>query len=138
MTETYIDELQAWVKRREQETAKPRQDSAAVEFVGVKEHVLAARNAGYSLRTIWEHMQATGRFRFGYETFRAHARRLLTGKAKKGTPGKNPGGRTEGKKDAAMDQQVSSGNTENGSKAVKVEIKGFKHNPNPTDEELFG
>ena len=137
MTEIYIDELQAWVKKREQETSKPRQDSAVVEFVGEMEHINAAREAGYNLRTIWEHMHATGRYRFSYETFRRHAKRLLSGSTKPIVTGKKPGRAMVEKKDAEKDQQTAKESSENGSKMTKVEIKGFKFNPVPNKEELF-
>lgn len=77
MRKSYPDELAEWVKGRE--ATKPRQDKHAVAFLAVKSDVQAALEAGYSMKTIWEHMTSKGRLRCRYETFTKHVQRYLKG-----------------------------------------------------------
>lgn len=58
MPKTYPEELAEWVKGRE--AKKPRQDKHVVAFLAVKSDVQAALDAGYAMKTIWEHMKETG------------------------------------------------------------------------------
>ena len=59
MPKTYPEELAEWVKGRE--AKKPRQDKHVVAFLAVKSDVQAALDAGYAMKTIWEHMKETDR-----------------------------------------------------------------------------
>lgn len=77
MPKTYPEELAEWVKGRE--AKKPRQDKHVVAFLAVKSDVQAALNAGYAMKTIWEHMKETGRLRCRYETFTQHVKRYIKG-----------------------------------------------------------
>ena len=81
MAKNYTEELAEWVKRRE--ASKPRQDRNAVAFLAVRTDVQAAMDAGYSRKTIWEHLRETGKVSCRYETFlrlvqRHLKRRLVT------------------------------------------------------------
>ena len=75
MPKTYPEELAEWVKGRE--AKKPRQDKHVVAFLAVKSDVQAALDAGYAMKTIWEHMKETGRLRCRYETFTQHVKRYI-------------------------------------------------------------
>lgn len=48
-----------------------------VAFLAVKSDVQAALDAGYAMKTIWEHMKETGRLRCRYETFTQHVKRYI-------------------------------------------------------------
>lgn len=74
MPKTYPDDLAEWVKGRQ--AKKPRQDKQ-VAFLAVKSDVQAALDAGYAMKTIWEHMQEKGRLRCRYETFTQHVKRYI-------------------------------------------------------------
>ncbi|EBX9589660.1 TPA: TraK family protein [Escherichia coli] len=75
MAKTYPEELADWVKARE--AKKQRQDKHAVAFLAVKSDVQTALDAGYAMKTIWEHMKETGRLRCRYETFTQHVKRYI-------------------------------------------------------------
>ena len=74
MGKTYSEELAEWLKGRE--TRKLRHKHV-VAFLAVKSDVQAALDAGYAMKTIWEHMKETSRLRCGYETFTQHVKRYL-------------------------------------------------------------
>jgi hypothetical protein len=65
-----------------------------VAFLAVKSDVQAALDAGYAMKTIWEHMKETGRLRCRYETFTQHVKRYIkaapVGQGREG-PGNGPG-----------------------------------------------
>jgi hypothetical protein len=65
MASKYTDELAAWIRGQES-TGRGRN---LVAFLAVKPDVAAALAEGYSVKTIWTHMNATKRIEFGYETF---------------------------------------------------------------------
>ena len=75
MPKTYPEELAEWVKKRE--AKKRRQDKHVVAFLAVKSNVQAALDAGYAMKTIWEHLKETDRLRCRYETFTQHVKRFL-------------------------------------------------------------
>lgn len=75
MPKTYPEELAEWVKERE--AKKPRQDKHVVAFLAVKSDVQTALDAGYAMKTIWEHMKETDRLRCRYETFTQHVKRYI-------------------------------------------------------------
>ena len=68
----YVEQLAAW-----QSTNSKRGASHAAAFLAVKKDVAAAMAAGYTMKTIWEHMHATGRLRCGYEAFRRYANKFI-------------------------------------------------------------
>jgi hypothetical protein len=65
MASKYTEELAAWVRRGDA-TGHGRN---LVAFLAVKPDVSAALAEGYSVKTIWTHMNATKRIEFGYVTF---------------------------------------------------------------------
>ncbi|MCZ2328967.1 TraK family protein [Bartonella sp. F02] len=67
MTKKYIEQLAEWVK--EHETSRIRKGKSLVAFLAVKADVKEAMDAGYSLKTIWEHMHESGKIPCRYETF---------------------------------------------------------------------
>ena len=75
MAKNYTDTLTEWAKNQGK-TTKARRDRHWVVFLAVKADVEAAIEAGYALRTIWEHMRETGRITYRYETFLKHSSRL--------------------------------------------------------------
>lgn len=138
MAKNYIDELSAWVKQREAE--KPRQDSATVEFLAVKENVIDAIEAGYALTTIWEHMHEKGMIKFGYETFRKKARRhiaqggrkeVVADAGKRDDERKGKGAASKAKEDNELPASDPTPEKDKGG------VKGFKFNSVPNKEELF-
>jgi len=137
MAKSYIEELGAWVKQRE--PVKPRQESAAVAFLAVKENVIEALAAGYALTTIWEHMHESGLIKSGYETFRKHVRRYIQSpspetKTMRDTGSPNavkPQGKTAGDPSKVEPQATRM------PAAEKEVMKGFKFSPVPNKEELF-
>jgi hypothetical protein len=130
MAKNYIDELSAWVKQREAD--KPRQDSATVAFIAVRENVIEAIEAGYALTTIWEHMHETGMIKFGYETFRKKTRQHIgQGRRKNKRDNEKKG---KGAASRVEDEGPASDPTPAHEKGV---VKGFKFSSIPNKEELF-
>jgi len=76
MTNPTIEELAEWVRTREA-TKKPRQDKNLVAFLSVKSFIQEAIETGYSLLTIWEHLNEKGCIPYSYETFVKHVRRHI-------------------------------------------------------------
>src|SRR5574340_1840461 len=66
MAKSYTEELADWVSQRT--TPRPRQDKNVVAFLAVKGDVKAALDAGYSMKTIWAHLHATGRIEYRYRS----------------------------------------------------------------------
>lgn len=64
----YTDELKLWVSQHKAR----RLDASAVAFLAVAKDVADAKDAGYSLTTIHEHMRDQKKISFTYETFRRH------------------------------------------------------------------
>jgi hypothetical protein len=73
MKKKYTEELAEWVAT--QPVKKTRYDGMSVAFLAIRSSVQEAIESGYSLKTVWEHMRATGKFKYSYETFRKHAKR---------------------------------------------------------------
>jgi hypothetical protein len=78
---SYVDELAEWVKEREK--TRPRQDKHVVAFLAVRSDIEAAIDAGYSLKTIWEHQHERGVIPYRYETFLRHVKRYIHAKPAK-------------------------------------------------------
>ncbi len=137
MAKSYIEELGAWVKQRE--PMKPRQESAAVAFLAVKENVVEALAAGYALTTIWEHMHESGLIKSGYETFRKHVRRYIQSPRTeaKTTPGTSPPNTVKSQRKTT---DVTSKQKPQADRMLATEndvMKGFRFSPVPNKEELF-
>lgn len=49
-----------------------------VAFLAVRADVQEAITAGYAVKTIWEHLNETGKIPYRYETFLKHVRRHIT------------------------------------------------------------
>jgi hypothetical protein len=125
MAKKYIDELSEWANKRN--VKKPRQSMAAVAFMAARDDVKAAMEAGYALKTIWEHMYETGNFPYRYETFLKHTRRHIT----------------EAKKESGSKKLVVTKKrlkvTHGGQKQEKKLSRsdGFTFNANPKVEDLI-
>ncbi|KAI5911942.1 TraK family protein [Azoarcus sp. PA01] len=78
MAKSYTEELAGWVSKHK--TQRPRQDKNIVAFLAVKGDVKAALDAGYSMKTIWEHLHETKRIEYRYETFTLHVKRYIRAK----------------------------------------------------------
>lgn len=75
MAKRYTDQLAEWAKKRE--ASRPRQDKNVVAFLAVRTDVKEAMDAGYALKTIWEHLHETKKIAYRYETFLRHVRRHI-------------------------------------------------------------
>jgi hypothetical protein len=75
MAKKYVEELTEWANKRN--LKKSRKSMAAIAFIAARDDVKAAMDAGYALKTIWEHMNETGHFPFRYETFLKHVRKHI-------------------------------------------------------------
>jgi hypothetical protein len=75
MVKKYVDELTEWANKRNAKGS--RQSMASVAFMAARDDVKAAMEAGYTLKTIWEHMHEIGNFPYRYETFLKHVRRHI-------------------------------------------------------------
>lgn len=73
MTKIYTETLSEWVKK--QETARTKRNIQKIAFLAVRTDVKLAIEAGYALKTIWEHMTETGKITCRYETFLKYANR---------------------------------------------------------------
>lgn len=117
----YTQELAEWVK--EKEKSKPLQDKSLVAFLAVKSNVKEAIDAGYALKTIWQHMHDTGRLPYRYETFLRHVKKHL---AKT----------TETTTSPPVDKgQSNTSASEPNPKTPKPQ--GFAFNPTPNTKELL-
>lgn len=70
---SYTDDLAAWVKKKK----SPKQNKALVAFMMVKDDVAEALEAGYSVKTIWEHMHEIGKIPYLYNTFLKHVKKHI-------------------------------------------------------------
>ncbi len=131
-TGKFADELAAWVKKKP--AKQPRQDRHVIAFLAVKEDVKSALDAGYSMKTIWEYMQETGRIATRYETFTLHVKRYIKNApapARQAPPpaAAEPAPQAKGKLKSKAKPQVA--------KTASTGIKGFNYNPKIDDSELF-
>ncbi len=129
MPKPYIDELASWVKKRN--ATRPRQDRAAVEFLAVKKDIIAALNAGYTKKTIWEHMHETGKITSRYETFLKHIKKHISDSAleEQEKPQEQPTQETPPTpaKDTSSVKQPDKDKS----------ISGFEFNAKPSKEDLI-
>lgn len=131
-TKTYPDELAEWVKGRQ--AKNPRQDKRVVAFLAVKSDVQAALDAGYAMKTIWEHMQEKGRLHCRYETFTQHVKRYIRAVPAQATlPAAD---QAKGEKSAQQKGGPKSKLAEQ-RKVEPVGIPSFHYNPKMDDKDLF-
>lgn len=74
---SYPDELAARLALQQQTSQIKRRDYLAA-FMVARSDVMAAMEAGYALKIIWEYMRETGRIPFRYETFLKYVRQHIT------------------------------------------------------------
>lgn len=117
----YTQELAQWVN--EKEKSKPPQDKSLVAFLAVKSNVQEAIDAGYSLKTIWQHMHDTGRLPYRYETFLRHVKKHLAKTAE--IPPSPPVDKGQSK---PSDPAPGS---------IATRPQGFAFNPTPNTKELL-
>ncbi|MCP4290161.1 MAG: TraK family protein [Gammaproteobacteria bacterium] len=131
MAKRYADALAEWVKTRE--GSRPRQDKHVVAFLAVRSDVKAAMDAGYALKTIWEHMHETGKIAYRYETFLKHVRRHIKA-AEINKPVSTPSDRKQQENQTGQakpaDGQKPKGNN-------PPSLRGFKYEPIPKKEDLI-
>jgi len=70
MAKRYSKELESWLKAAKGN--KNRRGKHLVAFLVIKDDVQDALEAGYSMKSIWEHMKETGKLSCRYETFLKH------------------------------------------------------------------
>ncbi|MDW1906894.1 TraK family protein [Vibrio sp. 705] len=141
----YTDQLAEWVKKRDEK--RKRQDKNVVAFLAVQKDIEEAIAAGYSVKTIWEHMLEEGKIHCRYETFTKHVNRhiknkesssnfLAAKKTEEVTPEppatKGPEKPTETK---SLEKNSDSAQVQNKDKPKG--ITGFNFNSRPNKEDLI-
>lgn len=111
MAKDYTERLGEWVKQSE----LTRRDRNVVAFLAVRNDVIAAVEAGYSVKTIWTHMRQEERITFSYDTFLNYVNRFLHSSQASSLSVNHPVAKTQ-KND---------------------KIEGFTFNPIPDEKELF-
>jgi hypothetical protein len=135
MAMNYADELAEWVSARP--APRPRQDRNVVAFLAVKGDVQAALEAGYSMKTIWTHLCATGRIASRYETFTLHVKRHLRTPPPAGNslaPPAPPAPRTPPAPAPATQPEAPRSEPR---KTPPPSVGGFTFNATPKTEDLF-
>jgi len=138
MPKSYTDELAEWVKQRE--ATRPRQDKNVVAFLAVREKVQSGIDAGYALKTIWEHLHETGRIPYRYETFLKHVHRHITNAAKRSEVVPAPAAANPAPAEATPKAGKRAEPTPHkaGGKGEKpAAIPGFTFNANPDKKDLL-
>jgi Family of unknown function (DUF5338) len=102
----YVDELARWVKKRK---AQGKTTSSITHFLALRDDIEAALEAGYPVKTIWEHLSETGKYTHRYETFARLVRKFIKS---------NPGGKS-------------------GPKKVSAEKKGLRWDSKPDPDKLL-
>jgi len=134
MDKEYLSDLRKWVDEKKGQNGKTA-NPARVVFLAIRNDVMSAIDAGYPMKTIWEHMHETGRVNTTYETFRRHVNRFIKqqkplSSAQKavaeniiqrntGTPSDNPEPARQDKKTASMKTDENRGS----------ELPGFNFKP---------
>lgn len=131
MAKTYPEELAEWVKGRA--AKKPRQDKHVVAFLAVKSDVKAALEAGYAMKTIWEHMRETGRLQYRYETFTQHVKRHIKAAPVASPPPADPAPSSQAK-GAKPDPKPPASEPP---KSEPPKIGGFTFDAKPNKEDLL-
>lgn len=117
---SYTQKLAEWAMKRP--AAQGRHDRHTVAFLAVRADVEAAIGAGYSVRTVWEHLREMGKVTCRYESFLRHVRIHI--RQNKVTPGKavSPG-----------TAQVAG----SGAPPARRDLAGFTFNPAAKKEDLL-
>lgn len=129
-TGKFADELAAWVKKKP--AKQPRQDRHVIAFLAVKEDVKSALDAGYSMKTIWEYMQETGRIATRYETFTLHVKRYIKNApapVRQAPAAAEPAPQAKGKPKSKAKQTAK--------KAAAPSPSGFSFNASPNADDLI-
>lgn len=132
MAKRYTEELAGWVSERP--AARPRQDRNIVAFLAVKADVTAALAAGYSMKTIWAHLHATGRIACRYETFTLHVKRYIRTPSPASHPLEEEAASPPPAPAAATRSAPAPGEPR---KPPPPSVGGFTFNPTPKTEDLF-
>lgn len=132
MAKSYTEELADWVSKRKAQ--RPRQDKNIVAFLAVKGDVKAALDAGYSMKTIWEHLHETGRIEYRYETFTLHVKRHIRAKPLAGNQVElQEQSKPQAPAAATKPDQAQS----EPRKTPPPSVGGFTFNATPKKEDLF-
>ncbi|MCU7799117.1 MAG: TraK family protein [gamma proteobacterium symbiont of Lucinoma myriamae] len=125
MTEKYTDELAKWVEKRK---SSSRRDKNTVAFLAVRDDVLSALEAGYSVKTVWEHMHENGRIKYAYETFLKHVKRFKEKKTDQ----------VQITKPVSLKEKTTRGQKIKTTKtSVAPKTKGFTFDSKPNKEDLL-
>lgn len=128
MTEKYTDELAKWVEKR---NSSSRRDKNTVAFLAVRDDVLSALEAGYSVKTVWVHMHEKGRIQYAYETFLKHVKRFKENKEKKKD-------QEQITKSVPLKENTIRGQKKKTKKnSVAPKTKGFTFDSKPNKEDLL-
>ena len=100
----------------------------------MKADVTAALAAGYSMKTIWAHLYATGRLTCRYETFTLHVKRYIRTPPPTGHPLEEQAERKLPAPAAATRSASAPGDPR---KPLPPAVGGFTFNPTPKKEDLF-
>lgn len=134
MKKPYTDQLAEWVRKREK--SRPRQDKGLVAFISVKEDIAEAIDAGYALKTIWEHLHETGKIPYRYETFLKHVKKHIRQKSKvAATPVKGVDEPKAEQQPAAKAPKTAK--PDGGPRKLSTKPKEFEHNPEIKKEDLI-
>lgn len=134
MKKPYTDQLAEWVKKREK--SRPRQDKGLVAFIAVKDDITEAIDAGYALKTIWEHLHETGKIPYRYETFLKHVKKHIKEKPK--APSKPIKGVDEPRAVQQSEARASkNAKPDGGPRKLSAKPKEFEHNPEIKKEDLI-
>jgi hypothetical protein len=133
MAKSYTEELADWVSKRKAQ--RPRQDKNIVAFLAVKRDVKAALDAGYSMKTLWEHLHATGRIAYRYETFTLHVKRHIRAKPLAGNQVEPQQEQSKPQTPAAATKPDQAWSEPR--KTPPPSVGGFTFNATPKKEDLF-
>ena len=85
--ESYVEQLEEWLRSEE---GGGRRQGGDVAFLALRGDVEAAIDRGYSLKTVYRHLHASGRYPHRYETFLKHAAKHMdrtgTARSRAGAP----------------------------------------------------
>lgn len=135
MAKSYTEELAGWVSKRK--TQRPRQDKNIVAFLAVKGDVKAALDAGYSMKTIWEHLHETKRIEYRYETFTLHVKRHIRAKPRAEHQVKQQLPQEQSKPQALAAATKPDPAQSEPRKTPPPSMGGFTFNATPKKEDLF-
>jgi hypothetical protein len=133
MAKSYTEELADWVSKRKAQ--RPRQDKNIVAFLAVKVDVKAALDAGYSMKTVWEHLHETGRIKSRYETFTLHVKRHIRAKHPAGNQVEQQHEQSKPQAPAAATKPDQAQGEPR--RTPPPSVGGFTFNATPKKEDLF-